>query len=685
MTQLLERASGGESKAAAPAKPKFRQDIQGLRALAVGVVVAYHTGLALPGGYVGVDMFFVISGFVITRQVLWEHASTGALDLKQFYLRRIRRIVPAFTSMVVVVAILAPVLGPLADRSSARATALAATFLNGNNYLAGLFGSVHLTRDGNEVVEVAANYFERRTELNPFLHTWSLSVEEQFYLVFPLVIAGAGFLGLRGGRSTARRAIMGSLSVIGLASFAASLWVMGFSQELAFFLAPLRAWEFVAGALLVVAEGRMRSAGGALACGVTGLVAIALTVQLYSAETVFPGVAAVVPVVATMLLIQAGSMGSNPVSSLLSTPTAVYVGTVSYSWYLWHWPFIIFAIASAGGGAIVRLIAVVLALVVAGISTKHLEDRIRRTEATPYETMRLFVVCLGLSVAAIQLSGFISAQPLLEQGFNAAFPEHDATGLACDALPAVDDGCVFEAEAEGEAAGSVLLVGDSNAHMLLRGVTTGLNGQGYDVTAAHLHGCPFVTATIYLSDSEFVGCRDFSAEVIAAANANPYDLIIFANATELHISNSGLFVEAPDGTVVNSPGAKAELLEVSAMSAIEQLANSGSELVLVQSVPKLVEWNESECSSFAYSVQAESCSITVSLEQTLEERELGRAIELAVADRTGATLLNLDDVLCSGGQCSAFDDGMWRWRDSGHISLGQSEALSEEFVALVSE
>lgn len=683
MTQTLRRSPADGGEVAAPAKPKFRTDIQGLRALAVGVVVAYHTGLALPGGYVGVDMFFVISGFVITRQVLWEHETSGALDLKQFYLRRIRRIVPALTFMVVVVAVLSPVLGPLADRSTARATALGATFVNANNYLAGLFGSVHLTSRGGEVVGLNADYFDRRTELNPFLHTWSLSVEEQFYLVFPLVIAGAGFIGLRRGTAGARTAIFMALSAVGVVSFGAALWVMGFRQELAFFLAPLRAWEFVAGALLVATEGRLLSRIGALAVGAVGLIAIVLNVQLYSTETVFPGVAAVLPVVATMLLIQAGSMGANPVSSMLSTPSAVYVGTISYSWYLWHWPFIIFAIASAGGGTIPRLIAVALSLVVAGLSTTYLEDRIRRKVATPYETIRLFIVCLALSVGAIQLAGFISSQPSLEQDFNAFFPHHETSDLDCSALPAIDEGCVFDVE--GESVGSALLVGDSNAEQMIEGVVEGFNREGYAVTVAYLRGCPFVTATVYLGDDEFTACRTFAEDVISAASENPFDVIVFANATEIHVTNTLVSVVAADGTQVSTPSAKAELLEASAISSLEQLASSGSEVVVVQSIPKLVEWNESECSSFAYRFRVDSCSISVPLEQTVEERVLGDAIERAMAERTNAVLVSFDEVLCGGGECSAFDDGMWRWRDSGHISVAQSEALAGSFAALVAE
>ena len=681
MAQTLQRTTPGGSDSAKAAKPKFRSDIQGLRALAVGVVVAYHTGLALPGGYVGVDMFFVISGFVITRQVLWEHATTGALDLKKFYLRRIRRIVPALTLMVVIVSLVSPVLGPVTGQGTARATAISATLINANNYLAGLFGSVHLTIVAGVVEGQPANYFDSRTELNPFLHTWSLSVEEQFYLVFPLLIAAAGYVGLRGGSSAARKSILATLTAVGIASFIATLIVIGVSEELAFFLAPLRAWEFVAGALLVAVEGRVRSSLGAAVFGMVGLLGILATVLLYSEETFFPGVAALLPVVATALLIQAGSMGNNPVSSLLSTPSAVYVGTVSYSWYLWHWPFIVFAMASGGGTTIALLIAAIGSLPVAGLSTKYFEDRIRHSPATPYQTLRLLLICVVLSIGAIQGSALISSQPVVDEDFAANFPHHETQGLNCGALPPVEDACVFDAV--GETQGRVLLVGDSNAQQLIEGAVAGLNNEGYEVTAAYIIGCPFVTTTVFIGDDEFARCQNFVDEVISEATANPYDLIVFSNATELYLQNSSLSLEAADGTRVTEPTALAELFSASAINSFEQLSNTGSELVLIKSVPKLAEWNAAQCSSLAYRYLAESCSLSVPLDQTVAERQAGTAIEIAMAERANAEILSFDDVLCEDGTCSAFDGETWVWRDRGHISVAQSEALASQFTELV--
>ncbi len=219
-------------------RPGYRPDIQGLRGVAVLLVVIFHAGLPLYGGYIGVDVFFVISGFVITRGIL-RNLGRGTFSFLDFYIKRMRRLLPALSVMLVTTLLLMPLLGAAtAFRSSIR-TGVAAALFNANHYL---------TR--------ANDYFSASADLNPFLHTWSLSLEEQFYFLFP---ASLFILWKIGARVTARRRVVYGLIAICILSFCASIYfsyisgIAGFpGEKIAFYTLPARAWQFGVGALLAI-------------------------------------------------------------------------------------------------------------------------------------------------------------------------------------------------------------------------------------------------------------------------------------------------------------------------------------------------------------------------------------------------------------------------------------------------
>ena len=298
---------------------KYRPEIDGLRALAIIPVVLFHMGFAwISGGFLGVDVFFVISGFLITSILIDEH-DRGVFGYSTFWLHRIRRIFPALAVMLIL-------------------TSLWGTFiLSGNDtQILGRLGVAALLGAANICLwRMQDNYWGESAANLEFLHTWSLSVETQFYVLFPCFL-GCLF-------RFARAWILGGISAVAALSFA--LYVMGANQQTAatFYLLPTRAWELASGCLLAVAQWKYgwRPQGNSL-LSVVGLAAIICSYLFLSGENAFPG-SLVFVVTGCVLVIAYTTNHNNIVYALLTSPPIVAVGKISYSLYLWHWPVIVLA------------------------------------------------------------------------------------------------------------------------------------------------------------------------------------------------------------------------------------------------------------------------------------------------------------------------------------------------------
>ena len=357
----MSTATIRRAPAAAPPQT-FRPDVEGLRAVAVAVVVLFHAGVpGLAGGYVGVDVFFVVSGFLITSLMLREIAGTGRVSLRHFYARRARRILPA-ASLVLVTVILAAYhwLGFLRGDQIARDGVWAALFASNFRFAA-----------------LGIDYLGSQAAPSPLQHFWSLAVEEQYYLVWPLAVAGLIRFG-------GRRWIGAGLGVAVAASFA---WSAGSGG---YFSPATRAWEIGAGGLLAVFSARhspQRPLPLSIARPVTrllsrlaaplawlGLALIGLAVLTYDDTTRFPGYAAALPVAGALLVLAGRGDG------LLGLAPLRWLGRISYSLYLWHWPVLIIWAQAQGSplSAPARALAVLLSLVLAGVTYVCVEDPIRR-------------------------------------------------------------------------------------------------------------------------------------------------------------------------------------------------------------------------------------------------------------------------------------------------------------------
>jgi peptidoglycan/LPS O-acetylase OafA/YrhL len=296
---------------------RYRADIDGLRAIAVLLVVAYHIGLpGCTGGFVGVDIFFVISGFLISGILLREQA-TGTFSILRFYERRVRRILPA----LIVVLIFTFITGYFAllphEMRELGQSILAATFSAANIFF-----------------WKSSSYFQAPALSKPLLHTWSLAVEEQFYLVFPLLLLLLHRL--------QRRTLKLVIVLLTLASFAANaVGVYGHAGS-TFYLPHTRAWELLLGTLLalnIIPSPRTRLTRNLTA--LTGVALILIAALVFTSKTPFPGAAALLPCVGAVFIIAAGVTGPSAIGRLLSTSPFVFVGLISYSFYLWHWPLLL--------------------------------------------------------------------------------------------------------------------------------------------------------------------------------------------------------------------------------------------------------------------------------------------------------------------------------------------------------
>jgi len=332
----------------------YRADIDGLRAVAVILVLLFHAHLGVSGGFVGVDLFFVVSGYLITGIVLRDLAA-GTFRLSEFWIRRVRRIAPAALVMTLfTLGVGAMVLFP-EDFEELGKSAIAHPLMVANFFFWRKTG-----------------YFDGPSELKPLLHTWSLAVEEQFYLLYPLLLMLAA--------RWPRRVLFGVLAGLAAASFAGSVWAVAHRPGAAFFLLPSRMWELLLGGLLwtlpAPACWPTRAMQG---LGMIGAATLAVVAVSYSSSTPFPGLAALPPCLATAAIVYANGHPQVALRTALSWKPLVTIGQMSYSLYLWHWPICVFLQYRLGDEftAGPRLLVVALSLIAAWLSWRFLESPCR--------------------------------------------------------------------------------------------------------------------------------------------------------------------------------------------------------------------------------------------------------------------------------------------------------------------
>ncbi|MDC0278500.1 acyltransferase [Akkermansiaceae bacterium] len=334
---------------------KYRADIDGLRAVAVLLVLLYHAGLPIPGGYVGVDVFFVISGYLITG-VIWGGLEKGSFSLKRFWERRMRRILPAATVVVMTTMVAGVFLLIPCDLMNLARSSIAQQLMMSNMYFWQNTG-----------------YFDGSAELKPLLHTWSLAVEEQFYLGYPIALIVLHKIP----KLVCKCILWGAFCV----SLFLSVWAVHNAPSAAYYLLPTRMFELILGGLLVFQKvPQSRNVWMPEMLVSTGFVGILLSGFSYSTVTRFPGLAALVPCVGAVMIIYGGSWKTTSLTKVLSLRPIVYLGLISYSLYLWHWPLLAFLRYWLGNDLDATAICVVLvaSILLAHFTWKHIEVPFRK-------------------------------------------------------------------------------------------------------------------------------------------------------------------------------------------------------------------------------------------------------------------------------------------------------------------
>ena len=357
---------GGHRLTNADAATVFRPDIQGLRAIAVLLVVCNHL-FTWPGGEIGVDVFFVISGFLITGLLLREHAETGRISWTGFYRRRVRRIVPAATVCLVVVVAASYFIYRTVWYDAVRADGIWSFFFASNWHYA----------------VVWEHRLQAGAPISPLGHFWSLSVEEQFYIVWPvLLIVVLGSLSRRP-RSWSNKTVLGVvLAVVAAGSFSWAVIETAYDPYWAYFSTLSRAWELCVGALLAIAATRLARLPATVrpALSYAGLAAIVASAFLIDPTSAFPGPWAALPVAGAALVVAAGIGGQPRFAQPLTNPVSVFVGKISYSLYLWHLPVIILLAAAIARDSLWFYVLAVEAMAVLSLASFYLvENPIRRS------------------------------------------------------------------------------------------------------------------------------------------------------------------------------------------------------------------------------------------------------------------------------------------------------------------
>jgi peptidoglycan/LPS O-acetylase OafA/YrhL len=683
------RLETNENKANLLSKPKYRPDVDGLRAIAVGTVVAYHTGIpGFGGGFTGVDIFFVISGYLITGLLLLDIEQYQRVRMLQFYARRARRILPTLLLVVLTTVLISACFlsSALGEVQRVFHSAVATLAISANFYF----------------LRGTESYFAIRSEFQPLLHTWSLSVEEQFYLVWPAALAATYALCAKTSNPT--RWLGVAMGVLVIVSAACAVMFAAWHNPWAFYLTAARGWELGTGGLLAILLPSVRgvSRRAALTASVLGLALIAAGTAIISPDRFSPFLMAAFPVLGTSLVIFGNTVHpAGPIGRLLSTRPMVQVGLVSYGWYLWHWPALsIVRILSVGRHDLFRdciLSASMLALsfVTLWWYERPLRFRIGRDVPASW----VVITGCGATVVAVALIFGVEAwsrqapQTATEIAILRAkndIPNQENCLLALGSNETIaPPACLASGKLK-----RLVLWGDSIADRLSPALQQWASQHGAAVAIERLTkpACPpllnvLPTEPLKGAWKPYDGCRSFNGWVanrlsIAGATGSSGVLLSatwWPRATDFDLRQLGQ-PEPRHSFDINARTTEDSLkvLETAMRSTLREITDHGLRAVIVLQTPILLStWGGTELDApdCLFRKSELDCSMPLAVHNRLAN-PVNQILTRVAGEFSDVRIFDPIPVLCPEERCSARVKGIVAYTDFDHISMTMSGALT---------
>ena len=614
-----------------------RRDIDGLRAVAVLAVVVYHLARdRLPGGYLGVDIFFVISGYLITG-IIWREASGDGFSIRRFYERRLRRIAPALLAMLLLVSVAASlILLPIDLIGFGRSLLATLVFVS----------NVYFWRD--------ADYFSRAAAEKPLLHTWSLGIEEQFYILFPLLIMATGHF-RRGWTPWV-------IAAVAIGSLAANVVALRIGAGLpAFYLLPTRAWELGTGSLLVFIPPPERR-GVAEVLAAVGAVLVALAIATRQPWLPAAAPAALAAVVGSALLIVSGSRTRTFASRALGLRLAVFVGLISYSLYLWHWPLIVLVqywlVRSLTPGEALLLLVPMLALATA--SWRYVEQPFR-DRVLPVPRLIAFsaggtLLAAGVAAGLIVSKGLPARLSPAAARINAAAGTNYRCPIGDYLAFGASRGCRLVLPGGDPESADAVLLGNSHAQMYAPLVA--------DILAAHAATGLLVPANGCLP----IAAVNISAECVAVARTN---IEAVANLRHARLVILGLTWTAGPGPLVDGDGRRAAVQGPAGIAAgiaatAARLHAAGKQVVVIGPIAT-PGWDVASTLSRSIAF-GRAQPLPLFAPRARFERDYAAAFD-RLARTAGIGVARPDCAQCRGDRCDFVAGGDSLFADDNHLAV----------------
>jgi peptidoglycan/LPS O-acetylase OafA/YrhL len=658
--------------------------------VAVGLVLLYHAGIPfVPAGFVGVDVFFVISGFLITGLLVSELQRSGTISLAGFYARRAKRLLPAAAIVLATTTV-----GTLLFLPQTRWSAVGGDIVSSALYFVNW-----------RLADRSVDYLAEDAAASPVQHFWSLAVEEQYYLVWPLLLLVVAWLARRRrGGSTPNRSLWIGLAAVGLPSLAWSVYYTQHEQASAFFVTTTRMWELAVGAGVALAAARLASMPRplALVLGWGGLAAIAVSALVYSTSSAWPGYAALLPVLGAGAVIAAGGAAgpAGPVA-LLGTGLFRWFGGLSYSLYLWHWPMIVFAAAYLGELRVWQgSVVAACSLLPAWLTFKLVENPVRYSRRIS-RSPRL-ALAIGACLTVVGVAGGlapVAATELRTAGtgeveargagvFDSASPDERPTppagslrpkGILPDPLKATEDvpdayerGCQVQqtsseptscdyGDPDGEV--TIAVIGDSKVLQWISAIDQLGEERGWRVKTYTKSTCTFADATISTGGEPYTACTDWNNRVVKELLADPPDVVLTSQGRSFALDD-------PDDA---GKGSSADAMREGLQRRWAELGEAGIRVAVLLDNPHPSGGTPVyECVADHRS-DPSPCGFD---RATAERRGAGDIQREAASGAEDVDVVDLTDYICPGDTCEPVIGNVLVYRQGSHITKTYVDTLA---------